>query len=66
MLKKQETGIVIKLDILEKQAKPVYLGIGSNLGNKLNNIQETKKLLLLNNIYMVNWLPIFMPYKHQQ
>ena len=43
---------MIKLDILEKQAKPIYLGIGSNLGNKLNNIQETKKLLLLNNIYI--------------
>ena len=52
MLKKQETGIVIKLDILEKQVKPSYLGIGSNLGNKLNNIQETKKLLLINHIYI--------------
>ena len=32
--KKIEIGTVIKQDILENQAKSVYLGIGSNLGNK--------------------------------
>ena len=52
MLKKQEIGIVIKQDILEKQVKSSYLGIGSNLGNKLANIQKTKKLLLLNAIHI--------------
>ena len=32
--KKKEIGIVIKQDILENQVKSVYLGIGSNLGNR--------------------------------
>ena len=31
-----------KQDILENQASQVYLAIGSNLGNKINNIQVTK------------------------
>ena len=30
----------------EKQAKLVYLGIGSNLGNKFNNIEKSKFELL--------------------
>ena len=30
---------MIEQDILENQVNPVYLGIGSNLGNKINNIQ---------------------------
>ena len=55
MLKKQEIGIVIKQDILEKQVKSSYLAIGSNLGNKLTNIQETKKLLILNNIDIIDY-----------
>jgi 2-amino-4-hydroxy-6-hydroxymethyldihydropteridine diphosphokinase len=33
---------VIKQDILENRAKLVYLGIGSNLGNKKINIEKTK------------------------
>ena len=37
--KKQEIGIVKKQDILEKQAKFVYLALGSNLGNRKNNIE---------------------------
>tara|TARA_Y100000590_G_C15542662_1_gene947607 strand:- start:498 stop:1025 length:528 start_codon:yes stop_codon:yes gene_type:complete len=41
---------VIKLDILEKQVKPVYLGIGSNLGNKRFNIELAKKLLMRNDL----------------
>ena len=40
--KKQEIGTVINQDILEKQAKSSYLGIGSNLGNKLSNIERRK------------------------
>ena len=31
-----------KQDILENQASQVYLAIGSNLGNKINNIEVTK------------------------
>ena len=33
---------MIKQDTLENQAKLVYLGIGSNLGNKKINIEKTK------------------------
>ena len=29
-----------KLDTLENQAKMVYIGIGSNLGNKIINIEK--------------------------
>ncbi len=43
---------MIKQDILEKQVKLIYLSIGSNLGDRLANIELTKKLLLLNNIYI--------------
>ena len=32
-------------DILEKQVKSSYLGIGSNLGDKLSNINKAKNLL---------------------
>ena len=39
-----------KLDILEDQAKMVYIGIGSNLGNRINNIEKAKYLLELNGI----------------
>jgi len=41
---------VIKQDILEKQVKPSYLGIGSNLGNKLVNIEKARNLLINNKI----------------
>ena len=33
---------MIKRDILENQAKKVFLAIGSNLGKKLNNINKAK------------------------
>jgi len=33
---------VKKQDILENQARKAYLAIGSNLGNKINNIEVTK------------------------
>jgi len=44
---------VIKQDILEKQVKIVYLGIGSNLGNRFNNIEKAKIRLSENNIKIV-------------
>ena len=37
-------------DILENQVKSVYLGIGSNLGNKIVNIEKAKFKLIENNI----------------
>ncbi len=33
---------MIKQDILEKQARSIYLAIGSNLGNRKNNIEKAK------------------------
>ena len=51
--KKQEIGIVKKQDTLENQVKIVYLGIGSNLGSKVINIEKAKLLLLTNNIEII-------------
>tara|TARA_B100002051_G_C16714267_1_gene628431 strand:- start:357 stop:884 length:528 start_codon:yes stop_codon:yes gene_type:complete len=45
---------VIKQDILEKQVKSSYLAIGSNLGDRLTNIEEAKRYLILNNIRIEN------------
>ena len=45
---------MIKRDILEKQAKIVYLGIGSNLGNKIRNIENAKIELVKNEIKILN------------
>ncbi len=42
---KEEIGIEIKQDILENHPEPVYLGIGSNLGNRKNNINKACYLL---------------------
>ena len=44
---------MIKQDILEKQAKTVYLGIGSNLGNRINNIENAKINLSNNNVKII-------------
>ena len=44
---------MIKQDTLENQAKPVYLGIGSNLGNKKDNIEKTKFELIKKNILIL-------------
>ena len=41
---------MIKQDMSENQVKLIYLGIGSNLGNKRNNIEKTKFKLGQNNI----------------
>ena len=44
-LKKQEIGIVKKQDISENPVNICYLAIGSNLGNKVQNINTAKTLL---------------------
>ena len=41
---------MIKQDILENQVNSIYLGIGSNLGNKKINIEKAKYELILNGI----------------
>ena len=48
--KKTETGIVKSQDMLENKAKIVFLGIGSNLGNKKQNIEKAKSIIAQNNI----------------
>ena len=42
---KEEIGIEIEQDISENHHEPVYLGIGSNLGNRMNNINKACYLL---------------------
>jgi len=44
---------VIKLGILENRVKSIYLGIGSNLGNRISNIQKAKFKLIQNNIKII-------------
>ena len=53
MLKKRETGTVIKQDTSENQVKSVYLGIGSNLGNRKKNIDLAKFNLIKRNIEII-------------
>ena len=48
--KKIETGIEKKRDMSEDLVNTIYLGIGSNLGNKRRNIETAKFNLLTNNI----------------
>ena len=50
MLKKQVTGIVKKQDILENQVNLVYLALGSNLGNRIKNLELAKSLIKSKNI----------------
>jgi len=45
---------VTKLDISENQVSTVYLGIGSNLGNRIINIEKAKSLLVQNNINLIS------------
>ena len=45
---------MIKLDTLENQVKTIYLGIGSNLGNRIINIEKAKLYLFQNNINFVS------------
>ena len=44
---------MIEQDISENQVNLVYLGIGSNLGNKINNIELAKSKLILNDVMIV-------------
>ncbi len=44
---------MIKQDTLENQAKLIYIGIGSNLGNKIKNIEKAKALLTLNGLKII-------------
>ena len=43
-----------KQDISENQAKNIFLGIGSNLGNRIINIEKSKSLLLENDINFIS------------
>ena len=45
---------MIKQDISENQAKNIFLGIGSNLGNRIANIEKAKSLLLQNDINFIS------------
>ena len=45
---------MIKQDISENQVKNIFLAIGSNLGNRLTNIEKAKSLLLENNINFIS------------
>ena len=45
---------MIKQDTSENQAKNIFLGIGSNLGNRIANIEKAKSLLLQNNINFIS------------
>ena len=42
-----------KLDILEDQVKLIYLGVGSNLGNRKSNIEKAKSKLHNKNIIIL-------------
>ena len=44
---------MIKQDISENLVKPIYLGIGSNLGNRRNNIEKAKLMLSEQNIEII-------------
>ena len=43
-----------KQDISENQAKNIFLGIGSNLGNRIINIEKAKSLLLESGIDFIS------------
>ena len=45
---------MIKQDLLENQVKTVFLGIGSNLGNRIINIQKSKSLLEEKNLKIIS------------
>jgi len=53
---------VIKRDISENLVNIVYLGIGSNLGNKRRNIENAKYLLEKNSIKIVKSSNIYETY----
>ena len=45
---------MIRQDTSENRAKNIFLGIGSNLGNRIANIEKAKSLLLQNKINFVS------------
>tara|TARA_B100000900_G_scaffold391732_1_gene386603 strand:+ start:386 stop:898 length:513 start_codon:yes stop_codon:yes gene_type:complete len=45
---------VIKQDISENQVKIIFLGIGSNLGNRITNIEKAKSYLLENGVKIIS------------
>ncbi len=45
---------MIKQDISENQVKSIYLGIGSNLGNRIINIEKAKSYLLENGVKFIS------------
>jgi 2-amino-4-hydroxy-6-hydroxymethyldihydropteridine diphosphokinase len=45
---------VTKLDTSENQVNTIYLGIGSNLGNRFSNIEKAKSFLLENDINIIS------------
>ena len=53
---------MIKRDISENLVNIVYLGIGSNLGNKRRNIENAKYLLEINSIKIVKSSNIYETY----
>lgn len=54
-LKKQKIGTVTKQDTLENQVNLFYLGVGSNLGNKRNNIEKAKYFLEMNFVKIIKF-----------
>ena len=44
---------MINQDISENLAKHIYLGIGSNLGNRKKNIEQAKFKLIENNVKII-------------
>ena len=52
--KKAEIGTVKKQDILENQAKVVFLAIGSNLGLRKKNIEKAKFYLAQNKLQFLS------------
>jgi len=51
---------VKKQDILENQASQAYLAIGSNLGNKINNIEVTKFELEKHKIKIIKFSSVYV------
>ncbi len=45
---------MIKQDISENQVKIIFLGIGSNLGNRITNIEKAKSYLLENGVKIIS------------
>ena len=53
---------MIKQDTSENLVNVVYLGIGSNLGNRINNIENAKYLLTKNQVEIIKSSSIYETY----